>query len=200
VKTSEIEKEHAMDALKLLIADHNRLRGLFARYGAAEEAGECDAMERLVREIDRELAVHTDIEETVFYPWARGLSEDIAATVDEGLEEHHVAKVLLAEIGDLSAGEDDWVAKVKVLIENVEHHAGEEEDELFPSVHCASDADTLTRLADQLEARKSELGALTLADKQHLTNQQLHELATEQEIPGRSSMDHEELAATVSPR
>jgi hemerythrin superfamily protein len=156
-------------------------------------------MAGLVEQIDRELTVHTDIEEQVFYPWARELSEDIAATVDEGLEEHHVAKVLLGEIKDLPAGEDDWVAKVTVLIENVEHHASEEEEELFPPGRGASDADTLQQLADRLEARKAELDAPTLADKEDLTNGQLHELATAQEIPGRSSMDHEELAATVSP-
>jgi len=188
-----------MDGLKLLIADHNRLRGLFTRYQTTENAREHEAMARLVREIDRELIVHTDIEETVFYPWARTLSDDIAATVDEGLEEHHVAKVLLGEIRGLPAGEDDWVAKVKVLIENVEHHAGEEEDELFPPVRGASDADTLRQLGDDLEARKAELGAPTLADKAGLTMEQLRELAAIQEIPGRSSMDHEELAATVSP-
>jgi hemerythrin superfamily protein len=188
-----------MDALKLLIADHNRVRGLFTRFTNADEAGDVDAMAGLVREIERELTVHTDIEEVVFYPWARELSDEIAETVDEGLEEHHVAKVLLGEIGDLPAGEDDWVAKVKVLIENVEHHAGEEEEELFPPIRGASDADTRERLAEHLEARKAELGAPTLADKDALTNEQLHELATAQEIPGRSSMDHDELAATVSP-
>lgn len=188
-----------MDALRLLIADHNRVRGLFARFASAEEADDVDAMASLVQAIDRELTVHTDIEETVFYPWARQLSDDIAATVDEGLEEHHVAKVLLTELGDLPAGERDWVAKVKVLIENVEHHAGEEEKEMFPPIQGASDADALERLAEQLEARKADLGAPTLADKVGLSNEQLHELATAQEIPGRSTMDHEELAATVSP-
>jgi hypothetical protein len=44
-------------------------------------------MARLVGDIDRELTVHTEIEETVFYPWARGLSGSTAAAVDEGLEE-----------------------------------------------------------------------------------------------------------------
>jgi len=76
----------SMDGLKLLIADHNRFRGVFARYQVAEEAGEREAMARLVREMDRELTVLTDIEETVFYPWARRLSDDIEATVEEGVE------------------------------------------------------------------------------------------------------------------
>jgi hypothetical protein len=33
-----------------------------------------------------------------------------------------------------------------------------------------------------------------------LTDDRLRELATEQAIPGRSKMEHDELAATVSPK
>ena len=81
----------------------------------------------------------------------------------------------------------------------LEHHIEEEEDELFPQVRSSSDGDALDGLAADLEARKAELGAPTLADKADLSNDRLHELATEQEIPGRSSMNQDELAATVSP-
>lgn len=188
-----------MDALTLLTADHNRVRGLFARFHSAEESGDTETMARLVQQIDRELEVHTDIEETVFYPWAHDLSEEIGEIIDEGIEEHHVAKVLQQEIRDLPPDDDAWAAKVTVLIENVEHHAEEEEQEMFPKIRSASDTDTLRNLAERLEARKAELGAPTLADKEGLTNEELRELASEQEIPGRSSMDREELAATVSP-
>jgi hemerythrin-like domain-containing protein len=188
-----------MDALKLLTADHNRVRGLFARFTAAEESGDVGTMAELMHEIDVEIEVHADIEETVFYPWARDLSGEIADVVDEGIEEHHVVKVLLGEIGEIEPGADEWIAKAKVLMENVEHHATEEESELFPQIRSEAGGDDLDTVADRLEARKAELGAPVLADKQHLTNEQLRELATEQEIPGRSSMDHDELAATVSP-
>ncbi|MDD9368585.1 MAG: hemerythrin domain-containing protein [Acidimicrobiales bacterium] len=188
-----------MDAVTLLTADHNRVRGLFARFSTAEESGDTQAMAALVDEIARELEVHTDIEETVFYPWSHDLSDEIADVVDEGLQEHHVAKVLLYEILAGEPGSDEWVAKVKVLMENVEHHASEEESELFPPVRGAARGE-LDDVAERLEARKAELGAPVLADKQGLTNEQLRELASAQEIPGRSSMDHDELAATVSPR
>ena len=188
-----------MDALKLLTADHNRVRGLFARFTTAEEAGDVGTMTTLMQEIDLELEVHTDIEETVFYPWARDLSEEIAEVVDEGIEEHHVVKVLQGEMRDLAPGDDAWVAKASVLIENVEHHAQEEEEELFPSIRSASDSENLKALAERLEDRKRQLGAPTLADKEGLTDEELRKLASAQEIPGRSSMNHEELAATVSP-
>ena len=62
-------------------------------------------MADLARTIDVELTVHTEIEETVFYPWAHGLSDDIADVVDEGIEEHHVVKTLLDEIRDLEPGD-----------------------------------------------------------------------------------------------
>jgi len=189
-----------MDALAHLTADHNRVRGVFARFQEAEKSGDVGEMADLARTIDVELTVHTDIEETVFYPWAHGLSDDIGEVVDEGVEEHHVVKTLLDEIRDLEPGDPQWVAKLTVVIENVEHHAEEEETELFPQVRGATDAGARDQLGRDLEARKATLGAPVLADKQDLSNEQLHDMAAEQKIPGRSSMDHDELAATVSPR
>jgi hypothetical protein len=85
-----------------------------------------------------------------------------------------------------------------VMIENVEHHASEEEDELFPATRKAFDQGTLDEMAGRLEARKAALGAPTVADKEHLTVDELRQLAQEQEIPGRSSMDRDEVLATVA--
>lgn len=188
-----------MDALTLLIADHNRVRGLFERFTKAQEAEDTATMDTLATEIFKELQVHTTVEEEIFYPWVKDLSEDIAETVDEGLEEHHVVDVLMDEARDLTPGDDQWVAKISVLIENVEHHASEEESEMFPKVRTASDAAAREELGTRLDARKGELGAPRLADKIDLTDDKLRELATEQAIPGRSKMDHDELAATVNP-
>jgi hemerythrin superfamily protein len=188
-----------MDALTLLTADHNRVRGLFSRFTSAKESDDAQTLAELAEIIHHELDVHTAIEEEVFYPWARGLSDEIAEVVDEGVEEHHVVKVLLGEIDELQPGDDEWLAKLTVVIENVEHHAEEEETEMFPEIRSASDADALEQVAADLEAKKAQLGAPTLSDKQDLTMDRLRELASEQEIPGRSSMDHDELAATVSP-
>jgi hypothetical protein len=103
----------------------------------------------------------------------------------------------MQETKALSAEDDSWVAKMKVLIESVEHHAGEEEEEMFSMCRKALDKATLEDLGQRLEARKAQLGAPTAADKEHLSTEQLKELAREQEIPGRSSMDREELIATV---
>ena len=188
-----------MDALALLTGDHNRVRGLFTKFKDAKESENTEEMATAATKILTELDVHATIEEDVFYPTVKDISDETSETVDEGIEEHHVVKTLMGEIEGLEPGDDQWVAKMTVLIENVEHHAEEEEQELFPKVRKAMDAAALEALAERLEARKAELGAPTMADKIDLTKEELVNLAKEQEIPGRSKMSQEELAATVAP-
>ena len=146
-----------------------------------------------------ELDVHTTIEEEIFYPVVKKADEELKDAVDEGVEEHHVARTLMTEIEALSPEDDAWAAKMLVLIESVEHHAEEEEKEMFPETRKQFDAAALEGLGARLEARKAQLGAPIAADKEHLTTEELRELARDQEIPGRSSMRREELVATVDP-
>jgi hemerythrin superfamily protein len=188
-----------MDAIDLLTADHNRVRGLFTRFRAAHDEERTEEMIELAAKIFQELEVHTTIEEEIFYPDVHDQDGEVAEIVDEGIQEHHVVKVLMEELPQVEAGSDEWVAKMMVLIENVEHHAEEEEKEMFPPVRSERDGAALEQLAAQMEERKASLGAPVLADKIDLTKQELQELATAQEIPGRSKMSQEELAATVAP-
>jgi hemerythrin superfamily protein len=187
-----------MDALELLTADHNRVRGLFTRFQAAEGSDDGEAAQ-LAATIFSELEVHTKIEEEIFYPTISSLNDEIHDLVAEGIEEHHVVETLMEEAKSLDPSVDAWAAKLKVLIENVEHHAGEEEEELFPLVRKAMDDNARSDLGDRLESMKVSLGAPTAADKAHLSTEELNRLAQEQEIPGRSSMKREELLATVAP-
>jgi hemerythrin superfamily protein len=188
-----------MDAIALLTADHNRVRGLFAKFNEAQDSEDMVTMAAVAAKISTELQIHTTIEEEIFYPWCRQLADDIPEIVDEGLQEHHQVKVLLTEASDLEPGDDTWVAKFTVIIEDVEHHAQEEESEMFPKVRSHSDAQERDELGARLDARKGELGAPVLAATIDLTVEELRDLAKDQSIPGRSTMDHDELAATVNP-
>lgn len=125
--------------------------------------------------------------------------EEIRRTVMEGLEEHHVVKHLAGEVRDLQPGTEEWEAKLTVIIENTEHHAQEEEEELFPEVRKVCSQDVLVELARRMEALKTRLGAPTVADKESLSTKELKELAKVQQVPGRSSMNRDELLATVAP-
>lgn len=190
-----------MDAITLLIGDHNRVKGLSARFKAAHEAEDLETATLVAGAIFDELTVHTTIEETVYYPAITELSDEIHELVVEGIEEHNVVKNLIAEAKAMDPADEHWAAKVTVMIENVDHHVEEEETEMFPKVRSAAKGTFLEELAERLEAKKAELGAPTLASKidLDLTKEQLSELAAKAEIPGRSTMSKDELLATVGP-
>lgn len=145
-----------MDALKLLTDDHETVRDLFAEFRAAKDRDDRKALHELQQKIFEELETHSGIEETIFYPAIRDLEVDeITETVNEGLQEHHVVKVLMREVENLS-DHDVFVAKMTVLIENVEHHATEEEDELFPDVRDHMSQEQLEELGRELEKAKGK--------------------------------------------
>jgi hypothetical protein len=181
----------------VLIGDHQRLRGLFTRFKATHESENLPECERLAGIIARELGIHMEIEEQTFYSGIRELNPELGETIDEGLEEHHEVKILLGEIAVLDPSDSAWLAKMTVVIEDNDHHFEEEETEMFPSVRSAADAQWLIAMGERLEENKRALGAPTVADKVDLSNVELHERATAQEIPGRSTMNHEQLAASV---
>jgi len=115
-----------MDAITLLKQDHTKVRALFKEY---EDAGDraIQTKHRLFDEIKQELDVHAAIEEEIFYPAVKRLrAEDARDLVLEAIEEHHVIKTLLKELAGLTPEDEAFDAKVKVLCENVDHHATEE--------------------------------------------------------------------------
>jgi hemerythrin superfamily protein len=54
-----------MNALDLLTEDHQKVRQLFEQ---AQQIRDNDQKKELFDQIDTELAVHAEIEETIFYP------------------------------------------------------------------------------------------------------------------------------------
>ena len=57
--------------------------------------------------------------------------DDEERIMDEADEEHHVAKVLIAELEKMEGDEDHWEAKFTVLAESIRHHIKEEEGTMF---------------------------------------------------------------------
>jgi len=62
----------------LLIADHNRFRGLFKRFKDAYESEDQTQMAEAATKIVTELEIHAEIEEQIFYPAIRDASEELA--------------------------------------------------------------------------------------------------------------------------
>jgi hemerythrin superfamily protein len=186
-----------MDALELLRSDHDTVRQLFRDFEEAEEAQDTTRMGELAQTIFTELETHTSIEEEIFYPEAEKAGPEVEELVKEGVEEHHVVDVLIDELQALQPGKDNFAPKMTVLIENVEHHAKEEEDELFPKLREAFGDQQLQRIGEALEQAKQrhEQAGKTKGK----TKKELYDQARQQGISGRSSMTKEELAEAVEP-
>ena len=103
--------------------------------------------------LKEELDIHAHIEETILYPVLKREAETREITL-EGLEEHHVIKMLLKELSESSVESEQWTAKLSVLKENVEHHVEEEEDEMFVDAKKILSKEQIEELGAQLEAEK----------------------------------------------
>jgi hemerythrin-like domain-containing protein len=89
------------------------------------------------------------------YPRVRALLPDLEDDVLESYEEHHVADVLVLELASMKPSDERFDAKTTVLIESVEHHMAEEEDEWFPRVRDSLGRKQLQEIgAEMVEKRK----------------------------------------------
>lgn len=139
-----------IDAVAVLERDHREIEELFQAF---ERSGSAARRKDLATRIARELSIHASIEEQLVYPRARRVVDGASkeAQVLLALEEHHVAKVALAEIDALPATSTRFDAKVRVLIANVRHHVEEEERELLPALARAYTREELLELGTALE-------------------------------------------------
>jgi hemerythrin superfamily protein len=154
----------AKDAIVLLKEDHKAMRKLFRQF---EKAGE-DARatkDKVARQILEELTVHTYLENECMYPEVRKLLPDVEDDILESYEEHHVADLLCFELVSMDAGDERFVPKMTVLIENVEHHMGEEEDEWFPKVREGLGRKQLGELGDRMVEMRKKAPRSPLAPK-----------------------------------
>ena len=138
------------DAISLLKEDHATVRELL------------DELEKAAMNDGSEVETLLEtIEEEIFYPAFREAAsrKDDTKLYYEAVEEHHVVDMVLPEIDKDEVGSPEFAAKAKVLKDLVEHHAGEEEKEMFPRARKLMDKDELQTLGEQLARRKQELKA-----------------------------------------
>jgi len=154
-----LSEKHAMTILR---KDHDAVKTIFDEFKKAESPAK---RKSLIHQAVNALKIHAVVEEEIFYPAIRARVGD--TLMNEADEEHHVAKLLIAEL-ERPVENDHRDAKFTVLAESVRHHIKEEEGEIFPKAKQL-DVD-FEKLGQQILARKKELLETGVSkDAEHIT-------------------------------
>lgn len=149
-----------MDAITLLKQDHKTVEGLFKQYDALGDRA-VKQKQKVAQKIIRELAIHTAIEEMLFYPAVRAAAAENESKASDAaddlvlqsLEEHHIVKWTLSELEKMSPEDERYDAKMQVLMESVRNHVEEEEKVLFPKAQRLLKK-TINELGERMEKAK----------------------------------------------
>jgi len=139
------------DAISMLEEDHKKVEKLFKEF---EKARADNRKQELYQTIREELMMHTQLEQNIFYP---ACEEDQDEEVAEAIEEHRVIQDLLTELESIQPSDERFDAKMSVMMENVEHHAKEEEEKkMFPKAKKSLGMERLRELGERMERMKME--------------------------------------------
>jgi hemerythrin-like domain-containing protein len=160
-RSEKTNPEHAhngreMDAVELLIKDHENVQELFAQ---AEQAGE-DAQKKamLFEKISDELQVHTRIEEEIFYPAVADLPVDRAKDdIERSLQDHEEVDDLLDDLEMLSPEDSDFDERMSELVDAVRKHIKLEQEEVFKVARTGLGEEKLQELGREMEQLKQSL-------------------------------------------
>ncbi|MBF6599188.1 MAG: hemerythrin domain-containing protein [Dehalococcoidia bacterium] len=150
------------DALQLLRQQHDEVKEIFKKFSGSDDT---NTRKEFAQKAMLQLVVHTKLEEEIFYPAVRA-EGDTDSMMNEALEEHHVADLLIEELHQVPPSNPQYEAKFEVLAEAVRHHIEEEESEMFPKASELGRA-RLDALGEEMEQRKPAL--MRQAQKQQMT-------------------------------
>jgi hemerythrin superfamily protein len=135
--------------------DHSEVDTLLSNIKDCDDAAE---RRRLFVEMKSKLLPHLQAEQEVLYQrLQRGKSADSRRFGHEGTSEHEAAEQQIekmSRLGDMMG--DRWEGELKVLIDLVEHHVGEEESTGFSCARDEFDKQQLEAMREEFQTRKAE--------------------------------------------
>lgn len=145
------------DAIALLEADHVEARTLLEQLSESRESAPA-RRQTILAKVARALWTHMAIEEDIFYPAfdEAGRSADDEVRGLEAHAEHQSAKDVLEKLERCDPATTEFRALAKVLYDLVDHHAEEEEGEMFPRAKTLLGKERLMELGAELESAKKQ--------------------------------------------
>lgn len=148
--------------ISLIKSDHRKVIELFDTYKSLDAY---EAKEEIANQIIKELAIHAKMEEKMFYLKVREmLGDNNPKIVEDAMQEHHAAKLLLMELRMMNIKDPKYDSKMRVLEENVTHHIETEEATLLPFANDVMTKKDAEELGEKMKDYK-EKEQMTLLEK-----------------------------------
>jgi hemerythrin-like domain-containing protein len=145
------------DVIALLKEDHANVRELLGKLVEGRSRAP-KSRQQLFTEIEMEIELHARVEEEIVYPaFLEIVERSDRHMFFEAREEHALVRRVMDEMDAGSSEDEEFAARAKVLKDLVEHHAKEEEREMFPLLKSETEPERLREMGAEIEARKQEL-------------------------------------------
>lgn len=135
-----------MDAIKFLIKEHNRFKKIFLQITHKKRFSTKLALfEKLCQELIR----HEKMEHTLWYPHFKknkNMKSEIRHLISEEKKSTKGIKIFKK-----IKTEAEWEEKFYQFKDQIEHHASEEENNLFPHVQKIIDKTTLEKIGKKMK-------------------------------------------------
>lgn len=179
------------DVLDHLTKEHREVEEIIAKLKDGEPGPERDD---LVEELVDSLSTHMAVEERFIYPIAaRHLGDEEA---EDATDEHDIVREALEAVRARTVG-GAFEAALEVLEQGIDHHVTDEEEEMFPKLREQAGGEIAELDPEDLEQKvKADGGSGSDGGSRgsdEPTRDELYEKAREKDVPGRSSMNKEEL-------
>jgi len=155
-----------MNAIDLLIEDHERVKDILTRLTESTERA-VKTRTDLLQKLEMEVTIHTQLEEQILYPaYKEAGGKEELKMYHEAKEEHRaVDSLVLPDLKVTDPGSVEFSGRAKVCKELLEHHIEEEESEMFPQARELFDEARLEEMGKQMSELRDRLKKKFVASK-----------------------------------
>jgi hemerythrin superfamily protein len=150
-----------MKVTVLLRNDHEMVKALFDKFRTSESGRNEDVKRVVVNDIRREILIHWQMEEEIFYPALAATSSAHAVELVSTAErEHRAIENLLQQLETMGVEGKEFESKMNDLMEEVDRHIEMEEEEMFEEARKNLPEYRLEELGLEIELRRKILGPM----------------------------------------
>lgn len=133
--------------------DHEKQRELGKKLRSVKAPEE---RERLRNQFYEALYPHIMGEDASIFDYMESKKGKVQEQARKAMQEHHVGRVVLRELMELTLDSDIFNAKAYVLDELNQHHMDEEEKEHFPTLEHEASKEQMDKLFEQYKQAEKE--------------------------------------------